>query len=235
MAPDFLYFIRFSPRGHFGHTLPGLFLFCLPVGLGVLWIFHRLIKHPLLALCPVPMQRRLLPLAEAFRFSPSRSVPSRSVVVAAGSVLMGALTHSMWDAFTHESGWGLKLIPALRGPVNLGLGGTVPAYKLAQHGSTLVGLSVLALWTALWWRSAQQIDVQPVFAARIRLMRLVFLVAFPMLAGAVYAAVIAASSVDAGRVFAGRFVVATTSVAFVELAVYGMCSRCAGNVPGSAD
>ena len=230
MAPDFLYFIQFSPRGHFGHTLPGLFVFCIPVGLGVLWIFHCLIKRPLLALCPIPVQRRLLPRTEVFRFSPFRRLVP--VVV---SVLAGALTHVTWDAFTHEGGWGLILIPALHESVNLGFAGSVPAYKLAQHGSTLIGFAILALWTSLWWRGAREVEVQPAFTARIRLVRLFFLAAFPVAVGAVYASTVAAASVDVGRVFAGRFVIATTSVAFVELAVYGMGTWCSSDVSGSAD
>jgi Domain of unknown function (DUF4184) len=30
--------------------------------------------------------------------------------------------------------------------------GQVPYYKLLQHGSTIVGLGILAVWTVLWYR-----------------------------------------------------------------------------------
>jgi hypothetical protein len=84
MAPDFVYSLRLAPRGSFGHTLPGLVLFCLPAGLAVLWAFHRLMKRPLLALGPPPLQRRLAPLPAPFRFLPAR----RLALVVAGVLML---------------------------------------------------------------------------------------------------------------------------------------------------
>src|ERR1043166_4543968 len=72
MSPDFEYFLRLHTRENFGHTLPGLFLFSVPAGFVVLWIYHALLKMPLLSLLPESHQRRLLPLAQAeFRYGPA--------------------------------------------------------------------------------------------------------------------------------------------------------------------
>jgi len=30
VTPDFEYFFKLEPTGHFSHTVPGVFLFCLP-------------------------------------------------------------------------------------------------------------------------------------------------------------------------------------------------------------
>ena len=50
MMPDFPYFIPalFSQSG-FSHSIIGVFIFCLPVGLVSLGLFHFLIKYPALS------------------------------------------------------------------------------------------------------------------------------------------------------------------------------------------
>ncbi len=60
MSPDFFYFFRVSHNAQFGHTLQGVFLFCLPVGLLVLWVFHRVLKSPLFSLLPQNHQERMI-------------------------------------------------------------------------------------------------------------------------------------------------------------------------------
>src|SRR5882757_2416325 len=71
LAPDILYFIpRVHHSGAYGHTLPGLFFFCLPLGLAALWLFHTFLKRPLISLFPASHQMRLLPAAEGFSFFP---------------------------------------------------------------------------------------------------------------------------------------------------------------------
>ena len=44
MMPDFEFFMRLSFGKNIGHTLAGIFLFCIPVGLVVLFLFHKLMK-----------------------------------------------------------------------------------------------------------------------------------------------------------------------------------------------
>lgn len=100
LSPDFIYFVRLSAAGGFGHTLPGLFLMDLPLGLAVLWLFHALLKYPLLTLLPISHQRRLLPLAEGFRFG-----PPRQILLIMAALFLGAVTHIAWDSVTHGSRW----------------------------------------------------------------------------------------------------------------------------------
>ena len=56
-APDFEYFLRLVPGGHFGHTLPGVFVLDLPLSLVVLWLFHTYMREPIMTLLPEPIQR----------------------------------------------------------------------------------------------------------------------------------------------------------------------------------
>lgn len=215
MAPDFLYFLRLAPRGHFGHTLPGLVLFCLPVGAAVLWAFHRLVKRPFVALLPAAMQERLVPAAERFRMA-TRGDAGRAAV----ALLVGAATHDVWDAFTHATGWGVARIPALaRGVIALPASGTVVhGYTILQHASTAVGLLALAVAAARWWRSAPRVPVVPALAARLRASRLATLLGVPALLALAYATAVAGGS---PRAFAARLIVSATTFLWIGLVGYG--------------
>jgi len=135
-TPDYEYFLHLNTVGRFAHTLPGLFLVC-PAGWVSLWLFDRFGRHGVATLLPTAWQ---LPPVPA---SPYRVLPTSS------ALLLGAVSHVIWDGFTHASGWGVALLPHLSDPV---LSGpiTVPWFKVLQHGSTLLGLAVLAGATLRW-------------------------------------------------------------------------------------
>ncbi|MBD7958295.1 DUF4184 family protein [Microbacterium sp. Sa4CUA7] len=61
------------------------------------------------------------------------------------SLLIGVVSHIVWDAFTHEGRWGLAMIPALDEPW-----GPLLGFKWMQYASGVVGLVVIAIWAALW-------------------------------------------------------------------------------------
>ncbi|HLK54143.1 MAG TPA: DUF4184 family protein [Candidatus Angelobacter sp.] len=153
LAPDFHYFLNLAPRGHFGHSFKGIFFFCLPVGMVVLWIFQRFMKLPLLSLAPKSHQERLISLAKPFCW---RGVKRFSLIVA--SLLLGAITHLAWDAFTHEHGLVVRNIPDMRTPLEE-FGTQRPLYNVLQHGSSLLGLALLAFW---YWQWFKRTPPQPV-------------------------------------------------------------------------
>jgi Domain of unknown function (DUF4184) len=149
LAPDFEYFLRLSPGGRLGHTLPGALLFSLPMALLVLWLFHTFIKLPAVRLLPESLQRRLTPHLHLFRF---RGVARFLWIIA--SILVGIATHLAWDSFTHSTTWLYRHWSALRQPHRLPILGQIPLYKILQHGSTIVGLTILLVWFCFWYRSA---------------------------------------------------------------------------------
>jgi hypothetical protein len=140
LVPDFQYFLELAPRGRFAHSPSGLLLFCLPVGLATWEVYRHLVRPACLTLLP----RGLRPKADA------RHVGLLSL---AGAILLGAASHSAWDSFTHARGWGVRRIPALSTPVHLAVFGGVPIFKILQHGSTILGMAVVALWVWRWIRS----------------------------------------------------------------------------------
>src|SRR2546421_4037993 len=89
MMPDTVYFLPFfSEHDRYGHTLPGIFFYCLPAGVALLWLFHTLLKKPLISLFPRAQQGALLAASPDFRFTPL----SRFALIV-WSLLLGALTH----------------------------------------------------------------------------------------------------------------------------------------------
>lgn len=139
-SPDFIYFILLAPLGHSTHTIQGVFLFCVPAGLGVLWVYQSLMKAPLAALLPDQLGKALLGPNPQLRVLSIRRLP-----VLAASVALGAFTHLLWDGFTHESGWALTLLPFLKVNVmDLGFE-QVPLTRVLHHASSLIGLAWIAL------------------------------------------------------------------------------------------
>src|SRR5262245_61811343 len=145
MSPDFLYLINLAPRGQFGHTLRGVFLCCLPLGMLVLWLFHTVMKWPLLSLCPQLLQERLMGPARNFAFG---SLLRHLFIVL--PILIGSGSHLLWDGFTHEYGWAVSRLSFLRLSVVEFEARSIPVFKILQHSSTVIG-GIVLLCCLLHW------------------------------------------------------------------------------------
>jgi hypothetical protein len=66
------------------------------------------------------------------------------------SVLLGAWTHILWDAFTHANGWFVLHWNWLTAPVLRVASHDVPMYHLLQHLCSVGGLLVLTLAYRAW-------------------------------------------------------------------------------------
>ena len=146
MAPDFGVLLPF----HFGrgatHGVRALLSFCLPVGLLAWWLFQILIKPAWAEVLPSGWRLRPNRAARALRlFDP------RAWLAAGAAILFGALTHLCWDAFTHEDGRGVQMLPFLDdyyGPELVGH--PIHLYRWLQHGSSLIGLAAVAVAAWRW-------------------------------------------------------------------------------------
>lgn len=161
MAPDFEYFLRLQPDGIYGHTLAGIFWLDLPLILGFAWLFHALLKAPLVQSLPQPLRARLLPLL-------GRPWPLRRLV--SGPVLLGGVlgcaSHIGWDWFTHDDGLVVLHWAFLRQRLP-GFGPAWPLYEFLQYVSTFVGLGSIG-WFVL------QLPARPVPAAPVARIRVGF-------------------------------------------------------------
>jgi hypothetical protein len=129
------------------HSLIGALGLDALLGLLAFVVWHGLLAGPALAAAPHGLQERLGPeatrsLRERFRF---RRPAGLALVYA--SLVVGALTHVAWDAFTHRARWGVQHVPWLSAQH-----GRWPGYEWAQLASGLLGGLALAVALVLWWR-----------------------------------------------------------------------------------
>jgi Domain of unknown function (DUF4184) len=138
MVPDFGLFLPWRPPRIETHSAIGLLTFCLPVGLATFWIFQQLIKKPIMEVLPDG------PYGRWHAFAEPADIGSLSQwMLAALGVLAGAVTHLVWDAFTHEGARGIRMLPFLGDPVVDFAGRRLAGATLLQDVSSLVGLVVL--------------------------------------------------------------------------------------------
>jgi hypothetical protein len=221
MAPDFPYFLQLSTASMYGHTLPGVFPFCIPAGLAALWVFHGVLEMPLLSLLPDGPHERLAGLAGNFRFG-----PWNRFLMVVFCLLVGALSHIAWDSFTHAEGWMVQRLPSLRVPIIHIAGETIRIYKMLQHGSTVGGLALLVYWYLRWYRTAPSPQVCPSrrFSTATRRTLAVSLVAIPSTVAVVYGllTLVPASSLEILRQFAGHAVLFGGVCGMIEVVLYGI-------------
>ena len=147
MAPDFPYVVGTTEYRDFGHVMPGLLLFTVPASLVALWMFHNVLKRPVIGLMPAGIQLRLRDQMAPFPFAG----PRRFLAIL-GSVLLGVATHVVWDSLTHSYTWAYFHIRWLRGFVHVPFIGIMPIHSVSQYTSSIVGLVALAIWVWLWYR-----------------------------------------------------------------------------------
>jgi hypothetical protein len=127
VAPDLWYLVPLVERAD-AHALGGLLWFCLPAGLALYLLFHLVLKEPLIAL--------ISPRLSAFACS---GLPARSWGAVLLSLLLGILTHLVWDAFTHANS-------------------ARPGVNWLQHANTAAGSAVLGWWL---WRKLRALPARP--------------------------------------------------------------------------
>lgn len=141
MTPDFEYFLRMKIQSLYSHTLDGLFWFDLPLGIGIAFIFHLLVRDMLFANLPYYINSRLTEYSSFDWIDYFK----RHWTVVCISIVLGAASHLLWDGFTHQHGYFVTTIPELTQTVPLA-GGAIPLFKILQHSSTLIG-GIVILYT----------------------------------------------------------------------------------------
>ena len=149
MIPDWRLYIPFGPGYSVTHSFPGIVIACVPLGLVVVWTYLYVLRMPLYDLLPSGFRLRLLPAPT----NPALSdIPAQLKIALA--IGIGSLTHQVWDAFTHGNGWGVAMVPALKQVWTSVAGVKLLGYQVLQHGSSLIGLPLLTLIVALWYRKS---------------------------------------------------------------------------------
>ncbi|MBC7847141.1 MAG: DUF4184 family protein [Flavobacterium sp.] len=135
MSPDFEYFFRMKIQSEISHTFLGIFLIDFPLGFIVMFVFHKIIKKPLIENSPAFFSLRMQKLKELNW----NCFFKNNVFIVLISFFLGTVSHLLWDSFTHWDGYFVQRIFFL----NLELY-SVPLYKIAQHLSSLIGMIFIA-------------------------------------------------------------------------------------------
>lgn len=179
MVPDFGLLLPLSFGRWQTHALSALFTFCLPVGLCAFWLTQLHIKPAVIEVLP---DRAYARLRAAHPGADPRQL--HSWLYAAAAIVLGALTHLVWDGFTHEDARGVRMFPMLDDYGPEVDGHALQLYRWLQYGSSVLGLAVVLAALGLWLRhaSAPQGPLPRRLARRERHAWLAAYVLWPLLA-----------------------------------------------------
>ncbi|MYS88194.1 MULTISPECIES: DUF4184 family protein [Streptomyces] len=164
-APDMTYYAASAVSGamEFGdvtHSFPGVFTVDVLIAWALvgLWL---VVREPLVALLPRARQGRVSTLVRCG--APRARVRPSLVLRWYVSAVLGALTHVVWDAFTHLDRWGMRLFPVLGREV-----AGSPLYWYLQYGGSAVAAVVIAVFVAQAVRRAPEREPVGVPALSVR-------------------------------------------------------------------
>jgi uncharacterized protein DUF4184 len=172
MVPDVLYFVPIRSDRDFSHSLTGLVTLDLALGLVFVAIWKVVAAPVVRDLAPQPIRLRL-PIPDP--------LTSREAVWAVPGVVLGGLTHIVWDSFTHANGWMVLRLPFLTADVGL------PVFKLAQYASGILGCAVLLLHALRLPVVRRSERVAPLASARERLVAQAVLAGVPVVCALAFA------------------------------------------------
>ncbi|WP_416967247.1 DUF4184 family protein [Streptomyces sp. 4F14] len=166
-APDLTYYAASAAPdamrfGEVTHSFAGV----LTVDVLLAWLLvglWLLVREPLVALLPAAGRPRVAALTRCG--VPRARVRAALVLRWYASAVTGALTHVVWDAFTHHDRWGSRLFPVLGEEV-----AGSPLYWYLQYGGSLVAAVVIGAFLTHALRRAPSGAVRgvPVLSVRDR-------------------------------------------------------------------
>ena len=207
--PDLPYFIQLTPINHFGHTPLGILLLDIPAGFAFFWLFHYLLKRPMLSLISGKHAKVL-----QGKCNPCKTLSVSRLAILLIALLIGIVSHIIWDAFTHANGWAVLHFALLQKQV-----GNIGLYKYLQHGSTLTGVALLALFYLKWHKSQQHDKYNQIIIFKPS--ALVLLTGAAFIISASYSlSKVELSSLASVRYLVGQFSIMFISSTFVTLLLY---------------
>lgn len=166
-SPDLTYYAASVLSGamEFGavtHSVPGVFTVDVLIAWALvgLWL---LVREPLVALLPRAWRGRTAALLRCG--APRARVRASSVGRWYVSAVLGALTHILWDAFTHADRWGMRLFPVLGREI-----AGSPLYWYLQYGGSAAAAVLILVFLARALRRSPRTEppAVPVLSARER-------------------------------------------------------------------
>lgn len=141
MAPDLIYFVLFNPSSNLGHTFWGFLLFNLPMCFLLNYLFYKYIQELFICTLPNFISDKYMYMIKNKNILSNK----RDIIIFVYSCLIGMITHVLWDAFTHNTGFFVQNIAFLRNSIVL-FNFNIPIYKIFQHGSTIIGFFIIFVY-----------------------------------------------------------------------------------------
>lgn len=138
VTPDFEYFSRFRGWAPHSHSWGGVIWFDLPLSVILCFLFHEVVKIPLITNLPEFLRMRLI----AFNQFNWRKYFARRWKIVLISLLLGIISHLLWDRFTHQA---YRFLEPARAAADLAQTDFYPTktYRVIQIGSSMFGLAVV--------------------------------------------------------------------------------------------
>jgi hypothetical protein len=171
-------FLPIPAAVHLAHTPLGVVTADLAIGVALFVAWQALFGPAVIAVAPRSLRARLpdgVPAGPRFHFGHWKRA---GLTVAA--VLIGVVTHVLWDSFAHDWMWGPAHIPWLASPHGPWMG-----WRWVQHISDVGGLAIVAGWVVVWWRRAPEHPDTPVMALPYRVLAWLVVLG-PAVAGFLY-------------------------------------------------
>ena len=140
MTPDFEYFIRMKNVSRYSHTISGLFWFDLPFALLLCFVYHLIVRNSLFNNLPVFLKEKLI-IFKKFHWP---NFFKEHWIIVCVSILIGAASHILWDAFTHDTMFFVQRDPDLSDLMQLG-NINLASYRFLQLSSSVLGLLIVII------------------------------------------------------------------------------------------
>lgn len=98
IIPDFEKFLKMNDGNSYSHTLPGIFWFDLPLAVLLSFVFHQVVRDPLIDNLPAFLRARCGP-ARSLDWVAHAGKHYPAILI---SLLLGIISHLVWDHFTHR-------------------------------------------------------------------------------------------------------------------------------------
>lgn len=128
ISPDFPYLIHLNVAHAPGHTLLGLLTHCLPQAFAVFLLWNYWVAQPSLKLIGIEYQ-------------PIKKWGLGKITLIGASLILGAITHNIWDSMSHKTGWTVRHFDTLNHTIF-----NLTVYKWIQYGGGVFGLIAITGW-----------------------------------------------------------------------------------------
>jgi len=195
VAPDLPYYLPLPIDRELTHEPVGVITIDLLLGLTAFLLWQLAFRTPVLDLSPAWLRERM-PQRSPLGWHVSGRVWPVTLLLLVASLVVGSITHLVWDEFTHP-GWLVDHVTVLRLQA-----GPLLVHKWLQHGSTVFGLAVIAVWALRWVARTPVVPTAGVVHNRIRLGSWIAVAAVFVVSALVAWAVALVAQVTAGIPFA---------------------------------